>query len=249
MRGLSGTRVMAILHRSISYYLKGELIGYLLDLTIRHRTGNERSLDDLMRFLNREYAQQGRYFDDTVALADAVTRTAGADLSAEFDLLVRSARAIPWDRYLGLAGLRLSSDAKPSVDVGLTLSNPPGMGIVVAAVEADGPAEKAGLEVGDRLLRVGGRPASGAVETVRGAFEEAAGRAVGVRVQRKGSQKELKLKPTHKGEEVYQVIEMEAASQLQRVVRDGWLRRRATDVPVSSRVEPAREVEAAAGSH
>ena len=235
--------------RSISYYLKGELIGYLLDLTIRHRTGNERSLDDVMRLLNREYAQQGRYFDDTVALADAVTRTAGADLSAEFDLLVRSARAIPWDRYLGLAGLRLSSDAKPSVDVGLTLSNPPGMGIVVAAVEADGPAEKAGLEVGDRLLRVGGRPASGAVETVRGAFEEAAGRAVGVRVQRKGSQKELKLKPTHKGEEVYQVIEMEAASQLQRVVRDGWLRRRATDVPVSSRVVPAGEVEAAAGSH
>ena len=177
-----------------------------------------------------------------------MNRAAGAHLSAEFDSLVRSARAIPWDRYLGFAGLRLSSDPQPSVDVGLTLSNPPGMGIVVAAVEANGPAEKAGIAVGDRLLQVGGRPASGAVETVLGAFQEAAGRSVGVRVQRKGSQKQLKLKPTRKGEKVYQVVEMEAASQLQRVVRDGWLRRRAADVPVSSRVAPAGEVEAA-GSH
>ena len=221
-------------NRSVSYYLKGELIGYLLDLTIRYRTANERSLDDMMRFLNREYAQQGRHFDDTEGLEEAASRTAGADLSTEFDLLVRSARPIPWERYLAFAGLRLSSDPRPSVDVGLSLSNPPGLGIVVASVEAGGPAEKAGFEVGDRLLRVNGRPASGAVETLLDAFEEAAGRAVRVRVHRDGSHRVLKVRPKRKGEDVYQIVELPGASEQQRAVRDGWLRRGPVAEPMSS---------------
>ena len=234
--------------RSISYYLKGELIGYLLDLAIRQHTANQRSLDDVMRLLNREYAHQGRHFNDTAALSEAVNRTAGADLSAEFDLLVRSARAVPWNRYLGYAGLRLRSGPRPSVDTGLTLSNPPGMGLIVAAVEADGPAEKAGFQVGDRLLRVGGSPVAGAVETVLAGFEEAAERAVRVRVQREDAEEVLKLSPKRSGTEAYEIVEVQGASAQQLAIRDSWLRQRVGSTAVSGRAVPAGKVKAT-GSH
>jgi predicted metalloprotease with PDZ domain len=40
---------------SISYYDNGTLLGALLDLTIRHKSGDRESLDDVMRSLYREY--------------------------------------------------------------------------------------------------------------------------------------------------------------------------------------------------
>src|SRR5262249_55841020 len=71
--------------RSISYYLKGELAGYMLDLTIRHHSGNRRNLDDVMRRLNTEYAQKGRYFEDTDALERLASEAAGRDMKDFFD--------------------------------------------------------------------------------------------------------------------------------------------------------------------
>jgi predicted metalloprotease with PDZ domain len=40
-------------NNTISYYTKGELIGLLLDVEIRARTKNQKSLDDVMRYLWR----------------------------------------------------------------------------------------------------------------------------------------------------------------------------------------------------
>ena len=39
----------------ISYYLKGEVVSFLLDLLIRARHGNERSLDDVMRLMWQQF--------------------------------------------------------------------------------------------------------------------------------------------------------------------------------------------------
>ena len=50
--------------RSISYYNKGQILGVLLDLSIRDATDNHRSLDDVLRRMNVEYAQQGRFYDE-----------------------------------------------------------------------------------------------------------------------------------------------------------------------------------------
>src|SRR5581483_8434252 len=43
----------------VSYYLKGELIGLLLDLAIRDRTDGRKSLDDVMRALYEKYPASG----------------------------------------------------------------------------------------------------------------------------------------------------------------------------------------------
>src|SRR5262249_13177615 len=44
---------------SISYYNKGQLLGFSLDIVIRDRTDNRAGLDDVMRAMNEQYAHRG----------------------------------------------------------------------------------------------------------------------------------------------------------------------------------------------
>lgn len=210
--------------RSISYYLKGEMIGYLLDLTIRHKTANQRSLDDVMRFLNREYAQRGRPFDDTEALERAVTAAAGVDMASVFHDLVRSAAPIDWSRYLSFAGYRLQPHQQDRLDVGLQFTNVLGVGVMVSAVEAGTPGEEAGFRVGDQVMRLDGRDVVSA--TAGGQLlSEAAGGQVSVAIERDGAVQVLNLRPRTTRDTFYRMIEVEKPSALQLAVRRGWLQR------------------------
>jgi predicted metalloprotease with PDZ domain len=60
---------------SISYYNKGQLLGVALDILIRDATDDRASLDDVMRRMNREYAELGRYYDDSAGVERAVEET------------------------------------------------------------------------------------------------------------------------------------------------------------------------------
>src|SRR5437879_13009813 len=51
---------------SVSYYTKGQVLGDLLDILIRDRTGNSKSLDDVMRLLNTNFAKQGKPYRDSL---------------------------------------------------------------------------------------------------------------------------------------------------------------------------------------
>src|SRR5438093_7886169 len=64
---------------SISYYVKGELIGLLLDVEIRARTKNQKSLDDVMRYLMETYATKGIGFPEDGFLK-AVEKGGGSGL-------------------------------------------------------------------------------------------------------------------------------------------------------------------------
>ncbi len=94
--------------RSISYYNKGELLGFLLDLAIRHATGNEASLDDVMRRLNEDFARRGRcYTQQDLRRVIARIAPAFSGLDAFFDDYVSGTRELDYETYLGYAGLEL----------------------------------------------------------------------------------------------------------------------------------------------
>ncbi len=99
---------------SFSYYNKGLLIGLLLDLKIRDATDNRFSMDDVMRHLNENYAQQGRYFEDDFGIAVAITEVTGLDLDEEYADFVHRRTELPYQEYLGFAGLEL---IEPSAEV------------------------------------------------------------------------------------------------------------------------------------
>lgn len=212
--------------RSVSYYLKGELIGHLLDLTIRAKSDNARSLDDVMRRLNNDYARQGRFFEEDEAIERIASEVAGADLGAVFDELVRTPGPIAWNRYLGYAGYHLEATRKSYVDLGLTLANPAGLGVIVSRVFPGGPAERAGFRRGDQILRIEGRRVTGGAYEASQRLERMLGREVEIHVEREALLRMLKLRPRKTEDTVYRLAEAERASPAQRRVRRGWLERK-----------------------
>jgi len=97
--------------RSISYYNKGELLGFLLDLALRHGSGNAAGLDDVMRRLNEDFARPGRYYTEADLrreMAQAAPTFSG--LEAFFEDYVRGTRELDYGTYLGYAGLELEGE-------------------------------------------------------------------------------------------------------------------------------------------
>ncbi len=100
--------------RSISYYDKGQILGVLLDLAIRDDTNNRESLDDVMRLMNGEYAQKGRFYDGDAAIRAAVEKVAGVSFRDFFRRYVAGVDEIPYDKFLSIAGLQLQQGGASS---------------------------------------------------------------------------------------------------------------------------------------
>ena len=94
----------------ISYYDKGELLGLLLDLDIRRRTNNAKSLDDVMRYLYTEFFQKGRNYRPA-DFQKACELMAGASLDEFFSRYVRGRDELApvYNQMLAGAGLRLET--------------------------------------------------------------------------------------------------------------------------------------------
>jgi predicted metalloprotease with PDZ domain len=93
---------------SISYYNKGQILGVLLDILIRDATDNRASLDDVLRYLNREFAHRGRFYDEQRDIRAAVEKIAGRDFGDFFARYVAGTDPLPYDEILGRAGLQLT---------------------------------------------------------------------------------------------------------------------------------------------
>ncbi len=101
--------------RSISYYNKGDILGVLLDLAIRDATDNRKSLDDVMRRMNDEYAKQDKFYDDSSAICRAAEQVSGKDFSDFFARYVAGTDEIPYSKFLGFAGLALTSVSRDGI--------------------------------------------------------------------------------------------------------------------------------------
>src|SRR6202050_4377904 len=96
--------------RSISYYNKGQLLGVILDLAIRDATDNHKSLDDVLRRLNDEYAKQGKFYDDSEGIRAVVEEVAGKSFWDFFVRYVAGTDEIPYGDFLSVAGLELKTE-------------------------------------------------------------------------------------------------------------------------------------------
>ncbi len=92
--------------KSISYYVKGPIVGLLMDFGIRQATHNKKSLDDVMRFLYQEYyLKKGRGFTDA-EFREACTTISKSPLTELFQY-VYTPKPLDYNTYLGFAGLKL----------------------------------------------------------------------------------------------------------------------------------------------
>jgi predicted metalloprotease with PDZ domain len=140
----------------ISYYLKGEMVSLLLDLLIRAKHTNQRSLDDVMRQVWQQFGQPEIGFTPE-ELQQIIESIAATDLSDFFDRYLHTTEELPFDQYLEPFGLRLQPED--------TKHHPPFLGMTVKSengreaikfVEASSPAQQAGIDPDDELLAIDG---------------------------------------------------------------------------------------------
>jgi len=138
----------------MSYYLKGEIVSLLLDLLIRQRHNNRRSLDDVMRQMWEQFGKPEVGFTPE-ALQAVIEAVADLDLSDFFQRYLHGLEELPFNDYLAPFGLRLNAEN--------TADKPPYLGllvrserdqVVIKGVETSSPAERAGLSAGDELLAI-----------------------------------------------------------------------------------------------
>jgi len=101
------------LNAIVSYYTKGAIVALGLDVTMRLKTHNKVTLDDLMRALWDKHGKNetGVAEDDIELLATAL---AGQSLQSFFDLCLRSTKELPVESWLNILGIgmRLRAEKK-----------------------------------------------------------------------------------------------------------------------------------------
>ena len=141
---------------SVSYYTKGAVVGFLLDVRIRAATGGARSLDDVLRRAYARYSgDRGFTPNEFRAAAEAV---AGAPLSGWFAHALDSTGELEYAEALDWLGLTFDDDDDDGDDdgwIGAVVRTVDGR-LVVARVPRETPAHAAGFNVDDEILAIGG---------------------------------------------------------------------------------------------
>jgi len=144
----------------ISYYRKGTLVAWLLDMEIRRVTENEQSLDDVMRLMYERFPSEDRGFTPEEFRAVAA-EIAEVDLAPFFRAAVDGTGELDYEAGLRVVGLQFEkpeSDDEESEDQG---PRPAHLGLsaegnIVRSVEREGPAWEAGVNPGDELIAIDG---------------------------------------------------------------------------------------------
>jgi predicted metalloprotease with PDZ domain len=207
--------------RSVSYYTKGQVLGFLLDIVLRDRTDNQRSLDDLLRAMNTDFAREGKFYRDSLDIRLESEKLTGGSLTDFFDNYVGGANPLPYRNLLARAGLELRTLESVRATLGFLPQREPGAPWSVAAVDAGGPAAKSGLQVGDEILRWNNSDVPRRPE--RWAGQQKPGDVLRLRVRRGEKEESVEIHLGELRERFFQVAEMSNADERARRLRDGLL--------------------------
>jgi predicted metalloprotease with PDZ domain len=207
--------------RSVSYYTKGQVLGILLDLLIRDRTNDEKSLDDVLRALNSDFAREGKFYRDSLDIRLTAEKIAGGSFEEFFQQYVSGTDPLPYEHVLALAGLQLDKRQRKRAALGFDTGRDASLGLVVRAVEAGGVAEQAGLRPGDVIVKWNGREPPRRLE--RWVREQNAGSLLRLLVRREEKEFTLEIHLGEVTETYYQVEENGHAGEKSRRIREGLL--------------------------
>ena len=216
---------------SISYYTKGQVLGFLLDVLIRDRTDNQHSLDDVLRTMNTDFAREGKYYRDSLDIRLESEKLTGGSLSDFFDNYVAEAAPLPYSALLNRAGLELHTKETVRATLGFVAQREPNAPWLIVEVEAGSPAANTGLQVGDEILRWNGAAVPRRPE--RWVVDRKPGEVLRLRVRRDDEAKSLDIPLGEVREKIFQVAEASGADARARRIRDGILH--GTTDPVTAR--------------
>ncbi len=209
----------------ISYYEKGAILGLLLDLEIRKRSNNAKSLDDVLRYLYTEFFKKNRNYGPA-DFQKACELMAGSSLEDFFKRFVRGTEELNYNAALEAAGLRLDTNGPPGDRVdnlffGAELEDE-GERLMVTRVYAGSPAYEQGLNAGDQILAMDNMRATKEFFTARMA-EKKPGDLVNLTIFRFDDLSTLLIKLGDRREGTYRIVPLSNPTPAQtRIYRD-WL--------------------------
>lgn len=215
-------------NRSISYYDKGTLISWALDLELRTRTENRSSLDDVMRALWRTYGRTDLGVPED-ALPGLIRSTTDVDVTDFFARYVAGTEEMDFDAIAHRAGLAFTAKVPPKEPdddpapgwLGVTFENADGR-VKLTTVLDGGPARRAGLSPGDEIIAVDGVRVTHA-EFPKVLARLSAGTPADLALFRRGWLTHLSVTPGAPPPETYVLAPVATATPLERQIYEGWL--------------------------
>jgi len=207
---------------SVSYYTKGQVLGDLLDILIRDRTNNAKSLDDVLRSMNNDFAKQGKFYRDSLDVRLEAEKIAGGSFEEFFQKYVSGTEPFQYQRILALAGLVPRTTEHRRATLGFAGEREASGVFIVRAVDAEGPAAEAGLRVGDAILTWNGGEIPRRLG--RWVMEENPGDLLALRIRREDKELSVEFRLGEIKETAYEVVEDSHATEKARRIREGLLR-------------------------
>jgi predicted metalloprotease with PDZ domain len=213
---------------SVSIYPKGEMLGLVMDLTLRKESGGKQGLIDVHRLMWQKHRVDQGGFTEADVLA-ALQQISGRSWQDFWSRYVIGTEELPMLALLQDAGVAWVADKKPDDDkpyywTGLSLG--PGSDTefaVVKAVEKGSPAWNAGITPGDVIAAVNGFRVS--AKSAEARFQSFGGKQMSLSIFRREQAQNLKLSAEPKPGAAMK-LELDAkATAPQLALRKAWLGR------------------------
>jgi predicted metalloprotease with PDZ domain len=211
-------------NKTISYYDKGPAVGLLFDFKIRQVTNNKKSLDDVMRFLYKEYYQKKKRGFTEEELKNAFEAVAGTSFAEEYQY-VTTTKEPNYPKYFNYAGLNIDTATYelPGAYTGLTVREKEDS-VFIAAVDYESPAWNAGIRRGQQVLEIDWQKATPKVcNTILSNMET--GKMIKMKIISPGTTSAYKnITPVRKKERTFNIKPIENPDPLQKQILEGWLK-------------------------
>ena len=205
----------------ISYYKKGSLVAMMLDIEIITNTNCEKSLDDALRMLYKDFKTDPSKGYTGERVKQVCESVAGKNLDEFWEKYIRGTDELPLAEYLAKAGVELKDKNKENeIKLGI-LINKSGDNIILEEVYDGGSAYAAGLSTGDEIIAVDGIRATntnfkGVVSALK------TGDETDITYSRAGTIRELKMKVLEQVP-TYELIKKEEMTDEENKVWDKWI--------------------------
>ena len=206
---------------SVSYYTKGQILGVLLDILIRDRTDNEKSLDDVLREMNNDFGVPGKPYRDSLDVQLTAEKVAGGSFEDFFKHYVAGTNPLPYQAIFVLAGLELRQTTRQRAALGFAAEGAPKGPLVVRSVDANSAAAEAGLQTGDLILKWnGGEPPRRIADWLR---QHKSGELLHLVIRRDDAELKIDFRLGEIAETFYDLAEDSRAGDKARHIREGLL--------------------------
>ncbi|HEX5052688.1 MAG TPA: hypothetical protein VFZ65_13005 [Planctomycetota bacterium] len=196
----------------VDYYAKGEMLGAMIDLKIRHETDNRKSLDDVMVFLNRWFAERGVGFEEG-DIERACTAISNHDFGEFFARHVRGTLDPPLAEYLAYAGIEYREQNEVASALPFeTRRGGNGLRVTTASV--------AEVQTGDVVTALGSERG---VQPAVFLKERKPGEKVQVELLRDGKTEQVEVSLREQKRMTPTLRFVDAPTEQQQRIRDGWL--------------------------